>query len=118
MKLCNYIQAQLLEHQYGLVDDGPRRELEEHLTECADCRRALDRARQEQALLAAARGLIFTKGVNAHDYKFSSAALEDFYHATPACRNRYLATAMFKLRGSDHADNNLITRAKAALAKS
>src|SRR6478736_5935102 len=54
MKLCNYIQAQLLEHQYGLVDDGPRRDLEEHLTECADCRRALDRARQEQALLAAA----------------------------------------------------------------
>jgi hypothetical protein len=54
MKLCNYVQAQLLEHLYGLVDDAPRRELEEHLTECADCRRALDRARQEQMLLATA----------------------------------------------------------------
>jgi hypothetical protein len=70
-----------------------------------------------EALLAEARALIFTKGVNAHDYKFSSAALEDYYHATPAWRNRFLATAMFNLRGLDHPDNDLIKRARAALAK-
>lgn len=70
-----------------------------------------------EALSAEARALIFTKGVNSHDYKFSSAALEDYYHATPAWRNRFLATAMFNLRGLDHPDNDLITRVKAALAK-
>src|SRR5262249_45455193 len=44
-----------------------------------------------QALMAAARRLIFTKGRDSHDYKFSSAALEDFYNATPAWRGRFLA---------------------------
>src|SRR5262249_24603730 len=53
-----------------------------------------------QPLIAAGRRLIFTKGRDSHDYKFSSAALEDFYHATPAWRDRFLATSMFFLRGS------------------
>ena len=44
-----------------------------------------------QALMSGARRLIFSKGRDSHDYKFSSAALEDFYHATPAVRNRFLA---------------------------
>jgi hypothetical protein len=54
MKLCNYFQAQLLEHLYGLLDDEDRRELEEHLTACGDCRAALAQAKQEQTLLATA----------------------------------------------------------------
>src|SRR5258708_29690483 len=36
------------------------------------------------ALMKEARRLVFAKGNDAHDYKFSSAALEDFYHVTPA----------------------------------
>jgi hypothetical protein len=68
------------------------------------------------ALLSAARQLIFAKGGDSHDYKFSSAALEDFYHTTPAWRNRYLASAMFNLRGSADKDNDLIKRTRAALA--
>jgi hypothetical protein len=68
-----------------------------------------------QLLMAGARRLIFNKGNNSHDYKFSSAALEDFYHATPAWRQRFLATAMFNLRGTGHDDNALIQRARQAL---
>ena len=75
-----------------------------------------DRAQGAQALMTAARRLIFLKGNDSHDYKFSSAALEDFYHATPAWRNRFLATSMFHLKGSGDRDNELIRRTRAALA--
>jgi hypothetical protein len=68
-----------------------------------------------EALMTAARRLIFLKGTDAHDYKFSSAALEDYYHVSPAWRNHYLATSMFNLRGSGHKDNPLVERARAAL---
>ncbi len=67
------------------------------------------------ALMAAARRLIFTKGRDSHDYKFSSAALEDFYHTTPAWRNRFLASSVFWLKGSSEGDNELIRRARTAL---
>ena len=66
-------------------------------------------------LMTAARRLIFSKGTDSHDYKFSSAALEDYYHATPAWRARFLATSMFNLKGSGDRNNDLIDRAKAAL---
>lgn len=69
-----------------------------------------------EELLTAARRLIFLKGNNSHDYKFSSAALEDYYHLSPAWRNRYLATAMFNLRGSGGADNPLVARTRMALS--
>ncbi|HEV3262727.1 MAG TPA: hypothetical protein VG013_38180 [Gemmataceae bacterium] len=66
-------------------------------------------------LMTAARRLVFNKGTDAHDYKFSSAALEDYYHATPAWRDRYLATSMFNLRGALDHDNDLVKRTRAAL---
>jgi hypothetical protein len=69
-----------------------------------------------RGLLTAGRRLIFTKGTNAHDYKFSSAALEDYYSASPAWRSRYLAACLFWMHGSADKDNSLITRARAALA--
>jgi len=67
-------------------------------------------------LMAAGRRLVFTKGRDSHDYKFSSAALEDYYHATPAWRDRFLATSMFHLHGSGDANNNLVQRTQAALS--
>jgi hypothetical protein len=66
-------------------------------------------------LITAARRLVFTKGTNSHDYKFSSAALEDYHHATPAWRDRFLATSMFFLRGARDPDNDLAGRTRAAL---
>jgi hypothetical protein len=59
--------------------------------------------------------LIFLKGNNSHDYKFSSAVLEDYYHVSPAWRNRYLAASVFNLRGSGGPDNELVKRTRAAL---
>jgi hypothetical protein len=72
-------------------------------------------ANPPQWLMTAGRRLIFTKGRDSHDYKFSSAALEDYYHATPAWRDRYLATSMFNLHGSSDPDNGLIKRTRSAL---
>jgi hypothetical protein len=74
-----------------------------------------DRFEGAQALMTAARRLIFLKGNDSHDYKFSSAALEDFFHATPAWRDRFLASSLFHLKGSGDRDNDLIRRARAAL---
>jgi hypothetical protein len=67
-----------------------------------------------ELLITAGRRLIFSKGNDSHDYKFSSAALEDYYHVTPAWRDRYLATSMFNLRGSQDKDNGLLQRSRAA----
>jgi hypothetical protein len=68
-------------------------------------------------LMKQARRLIFAKGNDSHDYKFSSAVLEDAYHMAPALRPTFLAASMFNLKGSGDRDNGLIRRAEAALAK-
>jgi len=70
---------------------------------------------QPEALIDAARRLIFLKGRDSHDYKFSSAVLEDYHHVFPDWRDRYLAASMFNLRGSAGPDNNLVQRTRAAL---
>ena len=66
-------------------------------------------------LADAARRLIFLKGRDSHDYKFSSAVLEDFSFMAPEWRNRYLAASVFNLRGSDEKDNGLVKRTREAL---
>ena len=76
----------------------------------------LQQDRDPKELMDAARVLIFLKGTNSHDYKFSSAALEDFYHVSPNWRNRFLASSVFNLRGSGGRDNKLVERTRAALA--
>ncbi|MFI4874276.1 MAG: hypothetical protein ACIALR_03030, partial [Blastopirellula sp. JB062] len=67
-------------------------------------------------LLDAARVLVFLKGNDAHDYKFSSAVLEDYYHVSPQWRDLYLGLSMFKLPSSGERDNELVERTRAALA--
>ena len=67
-------------------------------------------------LIDAARVLVFRKGDNAHDYKFSSAILEDYYHVSPKWRDTYLASNLFLLRDSRRADNRLVQRIQAALS--
>jgi hypothetical protein len=81
-------------------------------------RKALSYLKEElppKDLIDAARVLVFLKGNDSHDYKFSSAVLEDFYHVSPTWRNRYLAASMFQLRGSQAPDNPLVKRTRAAL---
>ncbi|MSU63046.1 MAG: hypothetical protein EXS31_11745 [Pedosphaera sp.] len=64
----------------------------------------------------AARRLIFLKGRDSHDYKFSSAILEDCHFMTPPWRDRFLAASTFYLKGSGDPDNQLAQRIRSALA--
>jgi hypothetical protein len=66
-------------------------------------------------LMAAARRLLFSKGRDSHDYKFSSAALEDYYRVSPRWAPYYLASSMYNLRGTGHPDNDLVKRTRGAL---
>jgi hypothetical protein len=68
-------------------------------------------------LIAAARRLIFAKGRDSHDYKFSSAVLEDYYDVSPKFRPRFIAASLFNLCGAADRDNDLIQRTRTALAK-
>jgi hypothetical protein len=70
---------------------------------------------EPKELIDAARVLIFLKGSNAHDYKFSSAVMEDYQRVSPEWRGRFLASSVFNLRGSDGPDNALVQRTRAAL---
>ena len=72
----------------------------------------LDASGDPRRLIDAARLLVFLKGNNAHDYKFSSAVLEDYYHVSSGWRNRYLAASVFNLRGSNQPDNRLVERTR------
>jgi len=68
-----------------------------------------------KAFIAAARLLIFLKGTDSHDYKFSSAVLEDYYHVAPDQRDRFLAASTYWLKGSSAKDNALVGRIRDAL---
>ena len=57
-------------------------------------------SREPDDLIDARRRLIFLKGTDAHDYKFSSAVLEDYLNVSPAPGDRFLATSVFNLKGS------------------
>jgi len=62
-----------------------------------------------------ARRLVLLKGNDPHDYKFSVAALEDYYYVSPAWRDRFLAASVLQLRGSEGKDNSLVDRIRAAV---
>lgn len=68
-----------------------------------------------EALVEAGRVLVFLKGDDAHDYKFSSAVLEDCYYVSPAWRDRFMAASVYNLHGADERDNALVNRIRAAL---
>jgi hypothetical protein len=61
-------------------------------------------------LIQRARELVFLKGNDAHDYKFSSAALEDYYQIDPTWRPRYLAGCSYLLHGEGEQTTSLAKR--------
>lgn len=69
-----------------------------------------------QALVDAGRLLVFLKGTDSHDYKFSSAVMEDYLSISPAWRDRFLAASLFWLKGSTSPDSPIVKRTRAALA--
>jgi hypothetical protein len=66
-------------------------------------------------VMDAARLLVFAKGNDSHDYKFSSAVLEDYANVSPAWRDRYLASGLFHFRTPAEADTGVLKRTRAAL---
>jgi len=68
-----------------------------------------------RALMDAGRLLVFFKGSDSHDYKFSSALMEDYDHVSPEWRDRFLAAGMMNFKGSGGRDIPLVQRARAAL---
>lgn len=75
----------------------------------------LQAGRDPRPLIDAARRLVFLKGNDAHDYKFSSAVLEDYFAASPTWRDRYLASSLVLLPTPGEKDNDLVKRTRAAL---
>ncbi|QDT09655.1 hypothetical protein [Planctomycetes bacterium K23_9] len=63
-----------------------------------------------QSVVDHARRLVFLKGNDSHDYKFSSAALEDYRGLTPQWRNRFLAASMFQLNSPTDRTRPLVKR--------
>ena len=76
----------------------------------------LDNGGSYHDFLTEARRLLFAKGRDAHDYKFTSAVLEDASHVSPGWRNQFVALSVFNLKGATHPDNSLVKRARAALS--
>jgi hypothetical protein len=66
-------------------------------------------------IAAAGRRLVFLKGTDSHDYKFSSATIEDYAHVSPPWRDRVLAAAMFNFKGSGDVDSGVAKRVKAVM---
>lgn len=67
-------------------------------------------------LIDAGRRLIFLKGTDSHDYKFSSAVLEDYEHVSEPWRNRFLAASLHWMKASTGPDSALVRRTRDALA--
>jgi hypothetical protein len=66
-------------------------------------------------ITAAGRRLVFLKGTDSHDYKFSSATIEDYAHVSPQWRDRVLAAAMFNFKGTGDADSGVARRVRAVM---
>lgn len=67
-------------------------------------------------LMDEGRRLVFLKGTDSHDYKFSSAVMEDAGNVSEAWRDRFLAASLFWLKGSGSQDSAVVKRTRAALA--
>lgn len=61
-------------------------------------------------IVRTARHLVFLKGNDAHDYKFSSAALEDFELISPKWRAQYLAGCSYLFRTASDKPGALAAR--------
>ena len=114
-KLDKEVQLDRLEPQTATLDEvfvdvskdkmSASRKVLGYLKEGGDAKSVVDEARR----------LIFMKGLDAHDWKFSSAVLEDYSHLSPVWRDRFLAASVHYLKGSQAPDNRLVERVRTAL---
>src|SRR4030095_15306299 len=73
----------------------------------------LSSTREPKPFIDAAQRMIYLKGTDSHDYKFSSAVLEDYFHLSATVRNRFLAASVYWLKGSGAGDSPLVALAPA-----
>ena len=66
--------------------------------------------------ISEARRLIFLKGTDSHDYKYSSAIIEDIQRLSPRWQPDFAAACIYKLRSPQQPTTTLVTRIQAALA--
>ncbi len=104
-----------LERPSGAIEEILSDVSKDRMNAARKIRQYLNNGGAVQDLMNAARRLIFLKGSNAHDYKFSAAVLEDYFNVSPAWRGQFLATSVFNLKGSGDRDNALVDRTRAAL---
>jgi hypothetical protein len=76
----------------------------------------LKSTRDPKPFMREAQRLIYLKGTGSHDYKFSSAVLEDYRHISPSMRDRFLAASVYWLQGSGKKDTDLVARTRAAMS--
>jgi hypothetical protein len=69
---------------------------------------------QARQLVRRAREMVFLKGNDAHDYKFSSAAMEDYLSLHPMWRSHYLAGCSYLLHGESQKTSSLAKRVLAS----
>jgi len=67
------------------------------------------------AFMDVGRRLVFEKGTNAHDYKFSAAAFEEFAHVDLKWRPHLMAASLFNLRASTERDSPLSENIREAI---
>ena len=75
----------------------------------------LQSSKNPKPFIDGAQRLIYLKGGGSHDYKFSSAVLEDYYNISPKMRARFLAASVNWLQGSKKEDSKHVARTRAAL---
>ncbi|RYD33950.1 MAG: hypothetical protein EOP87_10085 [Verrucomicrobiaceae bacterium] len=68
-----------------------------------------------RAFTDTAQRLVYLKGDDAHDYKFSAAVFEDLQFLPPGTRDRFLAASVFALKGTAAPDSQIVARTRAAL---
>ena len=77
----------------------------------------LQSGRSARLLVERIRKLAAFKSNDAHDFKYTSAALESFQHVSPAWRARYLTCGAMHFGGPDQRDNPIVGRTRAALGQ-
>lgn len=70
-----------------------------------------------RAFMDTARHLVFEKGNDAHDYKFSAAAFEEIIHAGEAWRPHLMAASAMLFKGTAHRDSPLLDQTRQALER-
>jgi hypothetical protein len=78
----------------------------------------LQSGRPATLLVERIQRLVAVKGDGAHDFKFTSAALESFQHVSEEWRGRYLASGAMHFSGPNQRDNAVVGRTRAALGRS